>query len=247
MGPRKARTSKRGSKGSGRQRAGPKLALTDFGKMPVSAKLRRASQLFHDYEAAAHTWVYGGGVVLKSGMGVLAFEFEPVPDDMGALIGDCLQNLRSALDHEVYRLAVDAHGPTWSGLDGCQFTIHRERSSFEGARSKQIGGLSIELQSQIESLQTFAVPRNPVADMLVLLNNLARVDRHRLLHVAAAQPDSLDLEPLKPGARALEGTLNVRLRFIDPEFLGVDVYRSLLGSLFAVVSTLNQLRGGADL
>jgi hypothetical protein len=236
MSAREARTSKR--------RASPKLALTDLGTMPVAAKLRRASQVFHDYEAAAHSWVYGGGVDLKSGKGVLAFEFNPVPDDIGVLIGDCLQNLRSALDHEVYRLSVDAHGPTWSGLDGCQFPIHRERSSFEGARSKQIGGLSIELQRQIESLQTFAVPQNPVADMLVLLNSLARVDRHRLLHVAAAQPDSLDLEPLRPGARALEGTLDVRLRFIDPEFLGVDVYLSLLGSLSAVVSTLNQLRGG---
>lgn len=46
------------------------------------------------------------------------------------------------------------------------FPIHRERSGFEGARSKQIGGLLIELQTQIESLQTFAVRRKPAADML---------------------------------------------------------------------------------
>jgi hypothetical protein len=44
----------------------------------------------------------------------------------------------------------------------------------------------------------------------------------------------------------LERTLNVRLRFIDPEFMRIDVYQSLVEGFAAVVWTLKELRTDAD-
>jgi len=58
MCARKARVAKGRRKKHIRQQPGrAKPVITDLGAMPDSAKLRRAVQLFHDYEAAAHNWV----------------------------------------------------------------------------------------------------------------------------------------------------------------------------------------------
>ncbi len=212
-------------------------------EMPDSAKLKRATDLFHQYEQAAEKWVYGGGVRQASVYpGSLAVEFLPAPVEISLLIGDCLQNLRSAMDHEVYGLTVAGRGGTWSGLRDCQFPIYESTESFERDKKRRIGGLPLAAQELIESMQIFASPPDLVAQPLSLLNKLARVDRHRLLHVAAAQPVAFAVKPLVPGALAVEVGMTVRVQFIDPEFMNLDTHQTLVNALSAVAWTIQRIR-----
>jgi hypothetical protein len=212
-------------------------------ELPQSPKLLRAVTLFHEYERATRRWVSTAGVRLTSLVpGGLTLEFPPAPDDIGLLIGDCLQNLRSALDHEVYRQAAANKGRGWNRLDECQFPIYREEQAFDRANQKLIGGLHAHVRDFIRSIQVFAQPKDTVADPLHLLNRLARVDRHRLLHIAAAQPTQLNLLPLLPGAKAIETEMTVRVFFVDPDFMQIDTHQTLLNSINAVAWTIVRMR-----
>lgn len=110
-----------------------------------------------------------------------------IPDRLSAIAGDALQNLRSALDHEVYRIAVATKGANWTGLAGCAFPLQRDPDAYAKARKGTIGPLPGPVKDVIDGLQLFCDPVDPEAEHLELLNELARVDRHRLLHLTEMQ------------------------------------------------------------
>jgi hypothetical protein len=130
--------------------------------------------------------------------GSLVIEVKPISDRFSAIAGDALQNLRSALDHEVYRMAVAAKGENWSGLGACAFPVHSDPGAYAKVRTVAIGALPDPVKDVIDALQLFCEPRDPEAGHLELLNELARVDRHRLLHLTAMQVTQIapELVPL---------------------------------------------------
>jgi hypothetical protein len=210
-------------------------------ELPESPKLHRAVNLFHEYEKKVDQWMAAGAVV-ASRLTPGAFAFPTAPMEVGLIVGDCLQNLRSALDHEVYRLAVANKGVSWSGLGQCQFPIHEEEASFNHQERKQIGGLASDVRRLIRSMQVFSQPEDPVARPLLLLNKLARVDRHRLLHVTAAQPINFALKPPILIAPYIEAEVTVRVFFVDRDFMHVDTQVALLDGIKAVAWTLMRIR-----
>lgn len=122
-------------------------------------------------------------------------DLPPFDGERYALIaGDCLFNLRSALDHLVFALHERQCGGKLPAnlIERTQFPIltNRRRDTkgniIPSAKWRDIGSLSIEQQAEIEFLQpynarndNFSRIRESLAD-LATLNN---IDKHRYLHV----------------------------------------------------------------
>lgn len=205
-----------------------------------SLKLARAADLFVEYQVAAGAWVTHGGVQAHSpAPGNLALTFPLAPATLSTLIGDCLQNLRSALDHEVYRQSELFKGTAWPGLTQAQFPVHGDAKSFPSVRGTMLRGLRPRVADLVQALQPFAVPADPLAHVLELLHLAARIDRHRLLHVAAAQPKAHGPYRMRPELGAVEGKLVVRLElidFVDAQLMNLDVH-AFIESAFGAVDT----------
>jgi hypothetical protein len=214
-----------------------------------SAKLLRAVDLFVEYQIAASKWVTQGGVQAVSPMsGSLSLSFEPAPPALSVLIGDCLQDLRSALDHEVYRQAVQLKGPRWPGLEKTQFPIHTDAKSFPSVKANALAGLRPEVVSVVESVQPFVAPTDFDVQTLQLLNLAARIDRHRLLHVAAAQPKAYELGQFRPDLSAFEAELTVRLElidFVEPRLMNLDIHGFLFAAIVVVDKTIERMQEAA--
>jgi len=100
----------------------------------------------------------------------------------GLLLGDCLHNLRCALDHALYAVAIAESGvnppPDAATL---QFPITSSAAAFDAAR-RRIRSLSAAAQRAIEAWQPYNSPQE-TADPLLLLNELDNIDKHRSLHL----------------------------------------------------------------
>lgn len=115
---------------------------------------------------------------------------EDPPPIISLCFGDFLQNLRSALDYMARQLVISNGGipidePPRSGDRRLtSFPIH-DREPEKGIYVA--GGVSEDALTVIEKLQpyhrTHKNGRDPVEDPLWILNDLARIDRHRLLHL----------------------------------------------------------------
>jgi hypothetical protein len=111
----------------------------------------------------------------------------PLPDHWSLILGDCLQNLRSALEHIARELALDhspGHNPrrvafpiadtedAWLGRNG------------NAEQRRYVSMMSPAAQAAIEQLQPFNVsPARPDLNVLWKLHELARIDRHQTVHL----------------------------------------------------------------
>ena len=128
------------------------------------------------------------------------------PDDqLSLVVGDVVQNLRASLDNLVYALAwVNSGYLTQQKAKSCQFTIvggddaQVAAKNFANTAGKDLALVSPEARTIIEGLQPFKVGVACHAWPLWQLNELAKIDRHRIMHVVAAMPNSFSIEP-KPG------------------------------------------------
>lgn len=115
-----------------------------------------------------------------------AYITEPLPPVLSPLIGDCVQNMRNALDHLAWQLVI-ASGVA-QPRRGTGFPISKDAAAFHDARN-QIREMSPAIRAAIERVQPYQrgdIDRDP----LWVLNELARVDRHRTLHVVTSTHES---------------------------------------------------------
>ena len=132
----------------------------------------------------------------------------PAPDHaaISLLAGDCLQCLRSALDHLAFELAsaftipmTDAiekwsEFPIFGDKDGKgDARFHQLRSKGASAGSPAFGsgrakiqGMDPLAQAEIERLQPYQRGNQYESDPLWLLSALNNIDKHRTLHVVGA-------------------------------------------------------------
>ena len=120
----------------------------------------------------------------NSGRIILRFKEKiPVPVAIPLIIGDALQNLRSALDYLVWELVLAANGnPTNKHM----FPICDTHDAFkEQVRRGRLDGIAPDAIAEIEGLQPFNTGQDTERAVLRILDTFTNINKHRRLLLAA--------------------------------------------------------------
>lgn len=173
-------------------------------------KLRRAQEHFETLKAETGAWTSGNSnsVRIESNAEgtrhrfVVSIQNAPDADRWGCLIGDCVHNLRSALDHVIWQLS----GP--APPEFCEFPIfaspvRRPTGELQPGFNAKIRGITkASVRDFIEVCQPCNAADPPKRGVLWVLHRIDIVDKHKILIACL-------LEHLDPG------DMNIRLRFAD--------------------------------
>jgi hypothetical protein len=112
------------------------------------------------------------------------------PDELSALIGDALFNMRSGLDHIAWRLSK----PTTDQEGHVEFPIFGPGREADYAKtiSRKLPGASMDALKEVEAVQPFN-GKHPGWHPLWRLYLLSNRDRHRLLHLTGATAQLAEL------------------------------------------------------
>ena len=124
----------------------------------------------------------------------------PVPPIIAIELGEYLYNLRAALDYCAYVVAVaDGKQDPPVAEDKIQFPIYDTAQSYR-QNEKRMASFSEKHRQWVREIQPFMGDKSPDHYLLHWLNDLARRDRHRQLHVLGAY-----VSEVAPEVRAPEG------------------------------------------
>ncbi len=159
-------------------------------------KLNWAHSQFETLEYQLATWRTSGGYGVifdpqtNSGEYIIRLHAEDPPDALSLIIGDALHAMRSGLDHLAYALAATYTKPLPDSVrERIEFPIFGDRPMTARERSRKLGGLDPAAVAAIDKLQPSERGNAYAQDALWTLYDLARIDRHRLLHLTVAQLD----------------------------------------------------------
>lgn len=103
------------------------------------------------------------------------------------MIADAFHNLRTALDHLVFAVAVHESGSaTPPNENSLQFPITDSRANFDKAviERKYLGTISDPIRAVIEAAQPYNRPHPELPPLLSILRDLTNRDKHKLLQMA---------------------------------------------------------------
>lgn len=132
---------------------------------------------------------------------LVATKVGEVPDELSLVLGEHLYQLRSALDACIYQAAVYATGKNPpQNENGLEFPITSDPREWPKLARRRLAELPAGVQKGIESVQPYhslsLSPEDMVSSIgrsIGILNDLARKDRHRQLHVVGSWP--LEVKP----------------------------------------------------
>lgn len=137
----------------------------------------------------------------------------PLPTEISLEFGEFLYQMRAALDACVYEAAcMETRRRPPPDEEQLQFPIDDSSDRFNGHR-RYMGPLSDKPREIIESVQPYMAPADLPDDMWIynfnrsfgILNDWARIDRHRHLHVAASWASNISPTLIVPdGVTVLE-------------------------------------------
>jgi hypothetical protein len=148
-------------------------------------KLVRAQKHFNDISEVLRRLEHGECELIpekdeKAKIGMLRIRLSPKPpDDLSVMVGDCLFNARSALDHLIWQLVL-ANGKMPD--EWLYFPISKTAKAFTEAVGKhgRLDGVSAKAIAVIETLQPYhGQDEHPLA----LLSKLHNVDKHQKLNL----------------------------------------------------------------
>jgi hypothetical protein len=220
----------------------PGIAAFAFGRLVAQIREARirASQTFADAElriarAEGHLadlrrrldeWVKTQETGVRQtpeGMVGLRHSGPPLPRVITLIIGEAIQNLRTALDYLVYAL-------TWldseTHRDQTQFPIVDREEAFESQRFR-LSGLSDEHREAIRALQPFAG-----CEWIGSLRDASNQDKHWALSVAIAQGSGVARNIGQPD---FETEFDVRL-VLDDDTPIFDWLEQLIANVTAVLT-----------
>jgi hypothetical protein len=119
-------------------------------------------------------------------------DMRPMQIELSVVIGNICHNLRSALDHAAFQLALHHTNDNITNERGIQFPIVSDATKFQKSASTLLKELKADHQSIIEKLQ----PYHSLSDTknigrkhpLELLQELSNTDKHRLLNTTLTVP-----------------------------------------------------------
>jgi hypothetical protein len=202
----------------------PRLARVDLPREVdiVGARLDRCADHFDSFRVVWEQHLATGphqvSVELDDdarGRIVFTRHWEP-PAELSLILGEYLYELRAALDNALYAVAIIDSGqnppPKASALE---WPICADEAAWGAHRRRRLDALSTELQDALHAIQPFQA-EFPSWNCLKILNDMARVDRHRAVHFVTSfaskgwlkhDPDLVkDLEVF-PGPVRPDGTL----------------------------------------
>ncbi|HEX3377308.1 MAG TPA: hypothetical protein VHS29_10640 [Candidatus Acidoferrales bacterium] len=111
----------------------------------------------------------------------------PIDPTIPLIVGDCVHNARSALDHLVFQLAILNRAPIKSASK-TSFPVYLKPGEFKNAvRGKIKPFISGPALAEIEKLQPYATGNDGESDVIWMLSQLDIIDKHRLLIVTASK------------------------------------------------------------
>lgn len=175
---------------------------------PHDRKLNRAAEHFKQLEAQIKGWEKGQGYTLRVAPDpdpphyVIRAELDrPVEDEPFPLVlGDFLQNARASLDYIAVALGDVGAGGVMAESDAVttMFPITRSAEQFAQVVERRLPTISQPVRAAIEDLQPYKTGDDLWEyEPLWILNELARLDRHRFLHVGCEWIGLLGLDPTR--------------------------------------------------
>jgi hypothetical protein len=153
----------------------------------VREKIFRAEEHLAPIKTSIEACLDKCHVISERDPDVTTFRFTlnlPTPDlRLSIMIGECLHNLRSALDHIVWQLVlVNTQTPIKENM----FPVCETVDGFNRQASRQrLHGISVAAQTLIEGLQPYAAGYPVHLHPLWVVNQLNNIDKHRALVLAA--------------------------------------------------------------
>lgn len=139
------------------------------------------------------------------------------PRDTALIIGDCLFNLRSALDHFAYELATPRAGDPPKGTE---FPIFSGETDFlnegRGGGLYKIRGIDLAKQDAIKDIQPYHTRNghdqklDAIRETLAILHALNIRDKHRTLHVVVQGASNMRHQ-IRPGTAGAVPVITVML------------------------------------
>jgi hypothetical protein len=153
----------------------------------IRLKIERAKKHIIDLDAAIHTFYNSEPYTLDanekpeiSHLALYVSRVKPVPDVIGAIIGDSVHNLRSALDHLMWQL-VEAGGGT---PDRHTYFPISENDSVKGLQQYnsaighgEIGKMPVGAEKVLRAVQPYVTEDST----LWYIHELDRIDKHRFV------------------------------------------------------------------
>lgn len=165
-------------------------------------KIARAKEHFAILESEISEWVKTDSLRLvkepdpTGGAHRVFVEVANAPplDRWSLISGDCVHNLRAALDSLIYRIAIYQTGLNPPADEKIlQFPIVSDPTAF-AKQGYRIASLSPAVRDEIERIQPYNRPHPEFPPLLELLSFLDNQDKHRTLNVVAAAPNEASVE-----------------------------------------------------
>lgn len=120
---------------------------------------------------------------------VLGIDNAPAIQRWSLVAGDCIHNLRSALDNLIYIVSLhESNTDPPPAEKELGFPIANSPAEFSKKWcQRQIRTLSAPVRAKIEAMQPYNRPHKELPPLLMLLQELDNANKHRLLQVAVAQ------------------------------------------------------------
>lgn len=184
----------------------------------IRAKIHRAKKHFADLEIEAAEWADKYRDVLlgkknpKTGEIARPYEHRRLPmvsADTLLIAGDVIHNVRSALDHLMWHLALVGS----PGIDPgrIEFPIAKDQATYETNRATKVKGLSPEAVEAIDRLK----PYHGGTEAFWRIHELDIIDKHRV--ILTIERDVILVGDWYPG----DGTY--LLKTDDPHFSGLQM------------------------
>jgi hypothetical protein len=157
------------------------------------------------------------------------------PSRLSVIVGDVLHNLRSALDHLVWQLAIIGTGPK-EPLN--QFPIFDTPEKFKEKCERYLHGVRPEHRATIETYQPYHGGNGLALGVIATLND---IDKHRVVH------GSSKFGLTGPGTISLTNVRSAQIQLRDITHLddGAEIYRILSADIIdpkAIVNVQTEVR-----
>ncbi|MGI5506443.1 hypothetical protein [Lentzea sp. CA-135723] len=169
----------------------------------VAAKRGDFAQCWADY-ISVHPWDIDVRNVDARTLEVLAVMREPAPVELALIFSEWLAALRASLDNAIYALAVAITGqnpPPHAGR--IQFPICSTEDDFK-TQARRLTMLPTRIIEALDRGQPYQSPWGPESNLTWWVNELARKDRHRELHVGLGRVDEHRVRIAPPSGVAIE-------------------------------------------